>query len=287
MKPRVNQPVGYRSFGGVRPSYYYGRRHDYIYYPVAWTDRSSGRSYQQGYYDENGRRYDSVAFEKDGKYENVVCHCPYCGRDTILNLTAEDAAAQSLQCPGCGAPMEIRSELDEQASAVPKADPDEARRRKRRVGWLVVLVFALTALIIGTTVHRLSASQSSSGGSQTVYSIGGENDSNVSLYGETVFLSGSDGGAFTITDDPSSDKLLIWDESADSYYDEASECWVWRNTDVEPPVWQYWYEGISSDFGDYGWMEHDDTGWYIEASAGNWIKLPAKYDSGSLWYIDD
>ena len=71
------------------------------------------------------------------------------------------------------------------------------------------------------------------------------------------------------------------------YYDEETECWIWWNTDVDPNVWQYWYEGISSDYGDYGWMEHDDTGWYIEASRGNWIELPSRYDTGNLWYIED
>jgi hypothetical protein len=70
--------------GTLRPRYYYGRRHDYVYYPESWVDESSGRSYAKGYYDENGQYYENVAFEKDGKYENVVCHCPYCDRDTIL-----------------------------------------------------------------------------------------------------------------------------------------------------------------------------------------------------------
>ena len=46
------------------------------------------------------------------------------------------------------------------------------------------------------------------------------------------------------------------------------------------------YEGISSDYGDYGWMEHDSEGWWIEASEGNWIPLPSSYDSSGLWYID-
>ena len=56
---------------------------------------------------------------------------------------------------------------------------------------------------------------------------------------------------------------------------------------MDPPVWQYWYEGISSDYGDYGWMEHDDDGWYIEKDHGEWIKLPDKYGTDGLWYIED
>ena len=70
-------------------------------------------------------------------------------------------------------------------------------------------------------------------------------------------------------------------------FDEDSDCWLWYTTEVDPPVWQYWVEGISSDFGDYGWMEHDEDGWWIEASNGNWIELPDRYDADGLWYIGD
>ncbi len=82
------------------------------------------------------------------------------------------------------------------------------------------------------------------------------------------------------------DKTLVWDDNEESFYDSSLDCWLWYNTAVEIPVWQYWYQGISSNYGDYGWMEHDDTGWYIEASYGNWIMLPAQYDTSKLWYID-
>lgn len=82
------------------------------------------------------------------------------------------------------------------------------------------------------------------------------------------------------------DKCLLWDSGEDSYYDAESQCWLWYNTDVEPALWQYWYEGISSNYGDYGWMEHNSEGWWIEESEGNWIKLPEEYDTGALWYIE-
>ena len=53
-RPRNNQPTGFRPVQGVRPAYHYARRHDYIFYPVAWVDQSTGTSYQAGYYDEDG-----------------------------------------------------------------------------------------------------------------------------------------------------------------------------------------------------------------------------------------
>ena len=76
--------------------------------------------------------------------------------------------------------------------------------------------------------------------------------------------------------------------SSGNYYDKTTDCYFWLNTDVEPPIWQYWYEGISSAYGDYGWMEYDfaEDKWYIEASAGNWIVLPeGKYDKDRLWHM--
>ena len=38
-RPRTNQPTGYRGSGGTRPSYYYGHRHDYIFFPVCQAIR--------------------------------------------------------------------------------------------------------------------------------------------------------------------------------------------------------------------------------------------------------
>ena len=98
-------------------------------------------------------------------------------------------------------------------------------------------------------------------------------------------LRGPDGSYHVVNDVVRADRILYYDSDADSYYDEATACWLWYNTDVEPAIWQYWYEGISSDFGDYGWMEHDSDGWWIEESEGNWIPLPDQYDASQLWLV--
>ena len=96
-------------------------------------------------------------------------------------------------------------------------------------------------------------------------------------------------GVYDILNDPIQDydKLLTYDSDGGNYYDKESDCWLWHNTDVTPAIWQYWYNGISSDYGDYGWMEWDEAEniWYIEESDGNWIKLPSKYYTGHLWHI--
>ncbi len=286
----MNQPVGFHAFGRT-PRYVYGIRHDYVYYPAAWIDASTGTSYEKGYYDENGNRYDDVSFVKDGKYENVTCHCPYCGRDTILTLNAEDAGVKDLQCPGCGAPMEIKSQLDEyvtggEGDISPASEAgSREKRRSRRLGCLVAAIAVL--LVLGVIATLLPDSHTTEiGGGNPIYSI--HTTSNIDLYGETVYLARTGENAYALTNDASkADKLLVWSDEDESYYDEESECWIWWNTEVDPNLWQYWYEGISSEYGDYGWMEHDDTGWYIEAGAGNWIGLPGRYDTGNLWYIED
>ena len=291
-RPRVNQPTGFVSATHRRPVYYYGRKHSYAYYPEDWTDAETGASYQKGYYDENGQRYENVAFEENGKYKSVVCGCPYCGLDTILDLGADAAAEHSLKCPNCGGPMEIRSELDTILSEVPDNthvyNSEESlknafpqKRKKTRV-WPVVLALMLAF----SAVNRVRARFRPEPVQQLPTTVSSGNTLSLAPFGDHLFLEKQEDGSYhVVTDVLRADKLLDYERDSDNYYDEASDCWLWYNTTVEPAVWQYWYEGVSSDFGDYGWMEHDAEGWHIEASEGNWIPLPEKYDASGLWYI--
>ncbi len=290
-RPRINQPAGFRPVGGRRPSYYYGRRHDYIYYPIAWTDSVTGTTYEKGYYDENGKRYENVSFEKNGRYENVICHCPYCGQDTILNLNADQISSQSLQCPHCSGPMEVRSMLDEAVRSTGGSavyGTTGVKKKKKHIG-LIVAISLLVFILIGmfsNASHPLQEPSVQNNSSQQVYMI--EDNTNTDLFGEVISLVSTGNNAYRIiSDNQSAEKKITWDSYQESYYDIDSDCWLWYNTDLEPPIWQYWYEGISSDYGDYGWMEHDDDGWFIEAGSGNWIPLPSKYDTDQLWYIAD
>ena len=291
MRPRVNQPVGYRPTGGRPPSYFYGRRHDYIFYPVAWVDSSSGKSYESGYYDENGNHYDSVAVKKDGKYDNVVCHCPYCGQDTVMTLDAETAAAQSLQCRSCGGPMEIKSALDDYVSGAgttsgvvsyEEAEAIRDRKRKKRRFWIIAILLVFLLLLWSSAARSSSGSAIQSGYSQNVSSP----DYDLELFGETIYLRRLSGNAYEIGQSSSgADKVITWSDDDECYYDEQSDCYLWYNYNLDPAIWQYWYEGISSDY-DSGWMEHGADGWFIETSSG-WIELPEEYDADALWYIDD
>lgn len=278
------------------PLFYYGRLHDYVFYPSAWTDESTGTSYESGYYDENGQYYPNVSFAKNGQYENVVCHCAFCDQDTILNPTAEDVSARNLHCPNCGAPMEIRSELDEYRSASDYSSAFSAQSRRKSRKWIIPLVILLILAGLVGYGRKLLRDEAARNGTAAGTQTGTQTESfriteddyvsDVDLFGSTLHLSASSDQGYTVSRS-SADKDLVWDQDAESYYDKSTDCWVWYNTEVDPAVWQYWYEGISSDFGDYGWMEHDEDGWFIERSYGNWIELPDTYDAGRLWFIEE
>ncbi len=287
----MNQPAGYNAGRNVSPPrYVYGRRHEYIYYPVAWIDAGTGTRYEKGYYDESGNRYEDVAFQKNGNYENVLCHCPYCEQDTLINLSVKDVESRSLQCPNCGGAMEIRSALDDAVqNTAGTADRETytdqpVQPRKRGRGCLFSVVIVLIVMFVMSVIgERLTDSPSQ----EPVQIVSGQDGSADYNRRSTLYLVRTGDNSYRVTDSgDSADKTMKWDSYQESFYDPETECWIWYNTELEEPVWQYWVEGISSDYGDYGWMEHDWDGWWIEAGYGDWIELPAKYDASRLWYID-
>ena len=213
-----------------------------------------------------------------------------------MNLSAAEVTAQKLECPNCGAPLEIRSALDTYQNgintSVSMASVPVRAKRKKKVWPVFLVIVAILGGLYALGSHELKKqelqqeAQSWQETQTESFRINDEYETMPDfLSQDTIYLSETGGQAFAVSDSPA-DKELIWDEDAESYYDEESDCWLWYNMDVDPPLWQYWYEGISSDFGDYGWMEHDEDGWFIEESYGNWIELPAEYDAGDLWYID-
>ena len=274
--------------GTLAPRTIYGTRHDYVYYPDSWTDTDTGTYYEKGYYDENGERYDDVSFARNGKYENVLCHCDYCGRDTLLNLDATDALTD-LKCPGCTAPLTIKSALDEAVATGGAYSPSryaqaQTRPRKKNRKWPWILAAFLFLFGLGRyEIAKEEVNPPQYNQTQQIQQIENYYVSDE----DTILLVRSGPGTYVYSDSGDADKTLVWDEAQDSYYDKDTDCWLWYNEDLDPAVWQYWYEGISSDYGDYGWMEHYSDGWYIEASPGNWIPLPDSYDTGDLWYIED
>ena len=289
-----------------RPTIFNGARHRYFFFAEPWTDSNTGTYFEQGYYDEMGHRYDSVAFEENGQYKNVVCHCQYCGQDMVLDLSSEDAAGKGIVCTSCGAPMEICSMLDKiqeettdskdthTYSAEESLENTFPKKKKRGHIWLIILAAVLALGIEGGVKkairEKLSPAPAISQSQQISVVENTENtreDDTPVSFGEYVAIEKQENGSYhVVTDVLRADKILYFDTEADSYYDETSNCWLWYNTDVIPAVWQYWYDGISSDYGDYGWMEHASDGWWIEESEGNWVPVPSRYDTSDLWFIE-
>ena len=265
-RPTRNQPKGYR----YTTRSYCGTRHNYTYYGQPWTHE--GVEYQAGYYDENGDWYRDVAFVNRGS--TILYSCPYCGTETKL---ANDYAGP-LSCPNCNGSLTKVSEVDELICDDTELGAGGSKGFDFRK---VIILLACWFIIIGmiNTVFGIFLGFARGLGSnkQTV--------SNVDIYGREIYLERVSKDAYVITEDKEdSDKTLKWDYGADSYYDKESDCYVWYNTDVAPNLWQYWYEGVSSKYSDYGWMEHEDDGWYIEVKGGDWRRISVDRD---LWYIEE
>lgn len=292
-RSRSNQPRGYvaREHHDIEPIPHYGLHHNYYYYPLSWTDEATGQRYEKGYYDEDGQYYENVVFRRsDGVYQNVVCQCEYC--DTVSKIDWTEGGP--LICPQCGGTMKRLSALDEytqdplyqKARQTPgyvdyaDAGKKERHRTLRRavlwIGLLVLVILGVSAMIRWTSNRT----------PQYNYTQPPEPAlSNVELFGNRVGLVQTAPGVYRISTDREYDRIMRWVPDEDSYYEPESDLYLWYNRDVEPPLWQYWYEPISGDYGEYGWMEYEDGAWFIEASYGNWIEVPARYDTSPLWHI--
>ena len=271
-RTRRNQPSGYTGSG---TKHHYGRVHDYVYYPTSWVDTATGISYKKGYYDEEGTHYDYVAFKKNEAYETMLT-CDYCGTE----IKAKWTTGVTPQCPNCGANLQevvMHTAMDEE---VPESSyySDSGRTYSRMKKPLIIIIivfflapFANSLLLIPlqafSHVLRKTHKETENTNRTAVTTTVQENDE---IYIDEI------------------GRTCYWDAESESYYDSTTDCYFWYNTELDPPQWQYWYEGISSDYGDYGWMEYDaeEGKWYIEESADNWIVLPDSYDTSHLWYTE-
>ena len=235
-RPRINQPIGFVISAGRRPVYHYARRHDYVYYPVAWTDSGTGMHYERGYYDEIGRRYDSVAFKKNGRYENVRCHCPYCEQDTVISMESDSPMQKELACPHCGGMMEIQSALDEYTEAGSRSGY-AFKRENRTLKWVILAL----AILLSIFSIRLSL-QKKEPALPDVQPISvvdtNSNPQQLALLGGELHLIRHSDGTYGILNDPirEYDKVLEYEAESGNYYDKETDCWLWQNTDVTPAI---------------------------------------------------
>ena len=263
-----------------RPRVHQLRDQYFIFYPAAWTDLDTGKEYRAGYYDMATEEFYATPEEGISIRDYL---CEYC--DTRVSIVPKDGVAA--KCPNCGGNLTLLPPENE----VPDGNPGyyigpgggqygsnyagygngsaPGRSGSRSVIIIIVTVFAVLALIVGGIAFSLGRNRQAQGGGTTGTGYTTENGKK-SFYVEAI------------------DRTCSWSNEYDSYYDEVTDCYFWHNEDVDPPIWQYWYEGISSDYGDYGWMEWDEeeNRWYID-DGNDWIVLPEIYDTQHLWHIEE
>ena len=83
------------------------------------------------------------------------------------------------------------------------------------------------------------------------------------------------------------ERSVPWNYEYETYYDKNTDCYFFKNYDLEPPIWQYWFEGVSTPYDEYGWMEYDfdENCWYIQTNAETWEKYTGSTDG--LWHMNE
>lgn len=310
---RNNQPSGYTRFtpNYVAPRMHRCSNHDYMFYPTDWTDPATGQTYNKGYYDEEGQYYEKIAlFNKNtGKYESKLV-CNFCG----CEVKAEWDKGSAPKCPNCAGSMEevitgimYDDELEwfympdmtltpeeemnmSAAAAVTSATSGKKKGAKIAVPVAIVAVIALICCMCPVFGACPTTSP---------YVVNSLNSMTDKLNGVTEALEEYDDGDFGYSSQSYDEEIpplyvdeigreCKWIDEYESYYDPVSDCYFWYYDDGEYGEWQYWYEGISSDYGDYGWMEYDydEDAWYIQISDTEWELLPEEYDTSGLWHFE-
>lgn len=264
-RARRNQPTGYHSAGdsSYKPKAYHCKRHDYLYYSRDWTDETTGKFYRKGYYDEDGKFYENLTLTEE-KSGMTIYICPYCGNE----VKEKWESGVNPLCPGCNAQLvkktsDVILEEENVFAYTPESTAGKGGSlSKKSACFIAIFVIAFLTVMIGAMVPIIAQrSQSSNAGSA--------GSTAKEIYVEEI------------------GRTCKWDRYSESYYDVVTDCYFWYNDTVDYPDWQYWYEGISSNYGDYGWMEYDsgEDRWYIEVDHGEWIVLPSEYLSERLWHF--
>ena len=270
--------------------HHHRKNHDYFFCPAMWIDSSTGQQCKSGYYDENGSRYDALAdFDANTNeyYTADAFQCEYCGSQVRTRWQMGAAP----QCPNCGAALQ-KIAYDEPDNII-KILPDGTQEwiengyryrvspngsySKVLVNWKPIVIFLVAFFVVpfilmigGMGIHVMQTANGNAKSPNIVVEESAKEH-------EPIYVD-------------SLGREIKWDYESGNYYDASTDCYVYRNFVDGNWVWQYWYEGISSDYSS-GWMEwdkDDTTGeykWFIETTDGNWIELPEKYLSDRLWHM--
>lgn len=258
-RKRTSQPYGWNNALHGSVGHFYGAAHDYDYYPQGWT-ASDGKYFKEGYYDENGQHYDNMIMAGS----KTMLKCEYCGNRMVYKWDEGDLPA----CDKCGATLRIDITDKEKAAYSGNSSFKKVFSGIPLIGKIAIGVFTFSLMMpffVIVAALIATAVPDNDSGSARYGAVSAKNSIYVEEIGRTCYLDGED------------------------WYDSQTECWFYYNDSVSPYQWQYWYEGISSDYGDYGWMEYDmgEEAWYIETDEGNWVHLSADYDTSKLWHMTD
>ncbi len=258
-RTRTSQPYGWNSNVHGEVKHFHCAMHDYDYYPNSWT-AEDGRHFEEGYYDENGQHYNNMIMSGG----TTMLKCSYCDNRIVYTWT-EGALPV---CDKCGAQLQIDvNDKVENTGGAYTTERSERRSSLLKLVLIVIGIYVAMHIFAGGILLRLynSANKNGSQSADTKSSSTVKNSIYVDEIGRTCYKDGED------------------------WYDSDTQCWFWYNNEESPYQWQYWYEGISSDYGDYGWLEYDmdENAWYVEVSDGDWVHLPDNYDTSYLWHMSD
>ncbi|GEM_PF-4196057 len=207
--------------------------------------------------------------------------CPYCG-SRVTGVPSQNGLS-SLSCPNCGGVLQQNNAVFQQQQPAQQfiqspafagdynARAVQSNRNQGRSCLATVIGFVMVAVIIACILFFLFRGNA---GSNQGYS----NTTNYNYsdsHEDSIYV-------------PALERYVDWNNEYDSYYDRETDCYFFLNQEMNPPIWQYWFEEVSSRYGDYGWMEWDDDErcWYIQEGANSWVKLPESEYTNYLWHMD-
>lgn len=328
-RTRENQP-GKLVQSSATSSLIRSKTHDYIYCPEDWSEEYNTKRYQKGYYDERGKHYDLVVI-KHNNYSETNVTCDFCGEQSRLTWkNGEEPVCP--KCGASFADLIKKATVEEELKPVEKIitvpynyKEESVLNKKTEKKYIddsfltggkeslpkytdhsgvigaCVGIAAVVIFIIGFIAVKHKEDKK--------YELP-RTLSSQEIADYEAYLRDKETADPTPTPVPGYYKKFFPDEyfqdeyyvaelgrscpydKSDNYYDAATNCYFWLNKDVDPPIWQYWFEGISSDYGTYGWMEYDyeKQKWYIEVNDGIWIELADKYveqyGKSRLWHME-
>lgn len=220
-------------------------------------------------------------------------HCPYCDGKVIGKPAGEGVL--TLSCPQCGGILE-ESDAIKETSPSPPPQPQPERRAP---------VQDYDYSVLREPVHYGAAP---SFGSRIKSCLG-------TLFGLVVVCGIAIGGFFFFSRNDSErqpdqgyyqeehhspkhdesiyvsvlDREAHWSNQFEAYYDRETDCYFFLNDEMDPPIWQYWFEGVSNKYGsEFGWLEWDEKKhcWYVQTGKNTWKPLPEDQITDRMWHMN-